>query len=368
MSLHLALFFTYGVSLETWMTTGMFHREVALYQKMQELGVRISFITYGTNDRRYNQDLPHIEIYDNQFKLPNSIYARLIPLLHMKVLRTADVIKTNQFKGGEFAQLAAKIWNKPLIARAGYNWSEFVREEEKQNTKIQNIVQKKQDNLIRQSSLIVVTTKRDATLISPNDSDIPIRIHPNYVLTNSFKPLSSQKQFDIVFLGRITPQKNIAMLLDALRRLENRTILLIGKGEMIESLQQDYADLADRVTWYGTAPHEDLPQIMQQARIYILPSHHEGHPKALIEAMSCGMPVVGTDVPGIQDVIQHGKTGWLCEKTPNSIAQALEKLLQDEHLQNTLGENARQYALAHYSLDHIAQLEIDAMKIVTNTP
>lgn len=365
MPYHLVLFFTYGVSLQTWDKMGMFHREVALYQKLLEMGVQISFITYGTNDRRYRNDLPGIGIYDNRLRLPISLYARLMPFLHMKVLRTADVYKTNQFKGGEFAELATRIWRKPLIARAGYDWLEFVKKHENVDESTLQRVQYSEQRLITNAPMIVVTTKRHVNQIRSTYSKKHIRIHPNYVLTDNFTPVKTTKLYDFVFVGRIDPQKNISMLLDTMRQLEGRRLLLIGQGELAESLKQEYADLSDRVIWYGAAPHEDLPRLIQQARIYILPSHHEGHPKALIEAMSCGMPVVGTDVPGIQDIIEHQKTGWLCEKTIDSLASALDHILNDETLQQSLGQHARDFALENYSLDKIAHLEVAAIKLAT---
>lgn len=363
MSYHLVLFFTYGTSLKMWDDIGMFHREVALYKKLHDLGIRISFITYGKDDRQYQSELSSISIYDNHFRFPNNVYARLIPFLHMNVLREADVYKTNQFKGGNFALLAARFWQKPVVARAGYSWKGFVSKQDNVDDDVMQKVKKSEDFLIDSASLVIVTTQRHADQIQLSHSGKNIRIHPNYILIDIFKPQPTEKQFDMVFVGRIAPQKNLRMLFDAMRLLHGKRLLMIGQGELTDVLKQDYADLSDRVTWYGSAPHDELPNLIQQAKIFILPSHHEGHPKTLIEAMSCGMPVVGTDVPGIQEVIQHQKTGFLCQKTPDDIAKTLQSILDDDTLQQALGQQAREYALENYSLDRIADLEIEAIKL-----
>ncbi len=363
MSYHLALFFTYGVSLKMWHDSGMFHREVALYKKLQELGITISFITYGTNDQQYHSEMSGITIHDNYFRVPNNVYSRLLPFLHMNILRKADVYKTNQFKGGEFAQLASRIWRKPLIARAGYNWLELMENSSDADTSTLDMIRKKEQDLIKNSASVVVTTHRIGKYMQAQNPEQTIRVHPNYVLTDTFYPMESTKQYDIVFVGRIHQEKNLKMLFDAMRLLDGKRLLMIGQGDLADSLKHDYADLSDRVTWYGSAPHDELPSLIQQARIFVLPSHHEGHPKALIEAMSCGMAVVGTDVPGIQEVIQHEKTGFLCEKTPDDIAQTIQYILDDDALQQSLGRQAREYALENYSLDRIADLEIEAIKL-----
>ena len=66
---------------------------------------------------------------------------------------------------------------------------------------------------------------------------------------------------------------------------------------------------------------------LTKSTIFVLPSFYEGHPKALLEAMSCGAPVLGADSPGIRELIRHGNTGYLCGTDLRSIRVALEELL-----------------------------------------
>ena len=118
------------------------------------------------------------------------------------------------------------------------------------------------------------------------------------------------------------------------------------------------------VTLRGTVPNFELSRILNQARLFILPSYYEGHPKALLEAMSCGLPCIGTDVTGIREDIDHLVTGYLCKTDFESIAEALDVLISDEILQAKLGRNARNYILENYSLDKIIQQELDVIKEV----
>src|SRR3546814_18364330 len=81
--------------------------------------------------------------------------------------------------------------------------------------------------------------------------------------------------------------------------------------------------------------------MINAGRIFVLPSSYEGHPKTLLEAMACGAAVIGTDVPGIREVIEDGRTGLLCAPTAAALRDAIERLLSDEPLRRRLGGHAR---------------------------
>ncbi len=104
-------------------------------------------------------------------------------------------------------------------------------------------------------------------------------------------------------------------------------------------------------------PNAQLPGYVNRAGIFVLLSLYEGHPKALLEAMGCGVAVIGADSPGIREVIRHRETGYLCGTDPLSIRAAIEELLGRPELVSELGRNARQYVKEHYSLDRIFSLE-----------
>ncbi|NJO04104.1 MAG: glycosyltransferase family 4 protein [Chloroflexaceae bacterium] len=114
----------------------------------------------------------------------------------------------------------------------------------------------------------------------------------------------------------------------------------------------------------GSVPNHDLPRYLQRARVFVLPSHYEGHPKALLEAMACGLPVIGSDVPGIRELLHHGETGYLCPPSPDGIRTAVELLLGDAALRHRLGQQARQYVLDHFALNRIVELELAMLHAV----
>ena len=117
-----------------------------------------------------------------------------------------------------------------------------------------------------------------------------------------------------------------------------------------------------RVTFMGTAPNNDMPRLLNSSEVFVLSSNYEGSPKALLEAMACGLPVIGTNVPGIREVIQHGVNGLLCEPNENHIASAIVNLLSDSDVRRRLGHQARQDVLEKHSQSGVAKREAELIQ------
>ena len=360
--MHLTLFFTRGMSLKAWDEIGMFDREVALYERLCEMGVSISFVTYGnSDDLEFQERLPGIEILCNRWDFPIRVYEKFLHRFHGKALRDCDLIKTNQTKGAEIALRSAKFWNKPLIARMGYMMSELVAYDYGNNSLASKRAYDLESKVFSKAQRIVVTTQTMARDIADRIPEVERStvIIPNYVDTNMFYPDSNiSKDFDLVFVGRITPDKNISSLLEAIRDID-ATLLIIGNGHLKNELQVCYESINERLKWIDQVPNAKLPTYLNRAGIYVLPSLSEGHPKTLIEAMACGLTVLGSDIPPIKEIINHGKNGFYCGTDPEIIRSVIEKLLVKPGLCKSLGENARKYAVENFSLDRILEIEYE---------
>ncbi|RXK88726.1 glycosyltransferase family 1 protein [Chlorobaculum sp. 24CR] len=358
--MHLVLFFTHDTSLRAWERSGMLEREVALYRKYVEKAVRVSFVTYGRWDKqRYAEKLRGIKILCNEFRLPLGLYTRMIPLLHGKVLRQCSVIKSNQTPGALTALAAARRYNKPMLARCGYMHSEFVANQHGADSQEARQALDDERKLFGQADAIEVTTPmmRDSIIERIPGSATKITVTPNYVDTESFSPRDAEKEIDLLFIGRLNPQKNLEALLDALRGLKLKTVI-IGSGPLENELKEKARAQDLDIDWKGNLPNTELPGFLNRSKIFILPSHYEGHPKTLIEAMAAGATVIGANAPGIREVVTHGKNGWLCETSAESIRKSITTLIDSEQLRYDLGKNARAFALDNYSLDIIARREL----------
>lgn len=357
--MHLTLFFTYGTSLKTWDKTGMLEREVALYRKYLEHGHKVSFVTYGRKDKKlFSTRLKGIEICCNSLNLPAGIYANLLPWLHAETFRNTDVIKSNQTSGALQALRVARRYRKPMVARCGYMHSEFIiNQKGSESTEAQSALDDER-KIFSGTDWIEVTTPmmKESIIERLPDCAGKISVIPNYVDTETFRPSNAPKDIDLLFVGRLAPQKNLPVLLEALEGLGLRTAI-IGSGPQEEELKAWAKALKLDIEWLGNVPNPEIPGYLVRSKLFILPSLYEGHPKTLIEAMSSGLPVIGTNVPGIREVINHGETGWLCEPTAEEIRTAIKIMHTSIELQNQYGRNARNFAIDNYALDSIHKKE-----------
>jgi glycosyltransferase involved in cell wall biosynthesis len=367
MKVHLVLFFTRGVSLRTWSMVGNLDREIALYRFLADQGLDISFVTYGDgSDLEYSERLGGIRILCNEAGLSLEQFENRLFSLHGAALGAANIIKTNQTYGGELALWAARLFRKPLIARCGYMWSFNAALENGDNSHAAAEARRVEAKVFSAADRVVVATNEMRQDILKRFPEIGGRalVIPNYVDTDLFKPCEESSQDEaLLFIGRIAPEKNLEALLEAVRSLPV-SLALIGEGRLRPQLQKKFADLDGRVTWEGNIPNSQLPERINKAGIFVLPSLYEGHPKTLLEAMACGAAVLGADSPGIRQLIRHGETGLLCGADPQSIRLALEALLAQPALRRELGAKARQYVVENYSLARIGKIELTMLQEV----
>jgi glycosyltransferase involved in cell wall biosynthesis len=189
-----------------------------------------------------------------------------------------------------------------------------------------------------------------------------IDVIPNYVLTDIFSPGRSESTPNrICFVGRLDDEKNPLALVEACAGLDVE-IVMVGEGRLHHALEKRAEELDVRLKLVGSVSHHELPEILRSAALFVLTSPREGHPKALLEAMSCGLPVIGVDSPGIRELIDHRKTGVLCGASPDEIRFAIQDLLADKELQERIGRNARQYICDNFSLDEIVDMELALLR------
>jgi len=367
------LFFTGGVGLKTWAEVGNLEREITIYQRLTEHLKAVNFVTYGGRaDYRYADSLGNIGLYPISRR--GSMTIKLVHLLirHWPMLMRSDVFKTNQIQGSEIPVWLKKHSGKKLIVRCGYLHSRNTIKEYEDEKIIKDAIQLER-NAFSASDIAIVTSswQRDTVTNKYNINPAKIKVIPNYVVTDVFKPHPEiEKKCDLIFVGRAGKEKNIANLLKAIQymKTKNRSIslLMVGGCCYDNKIKEIVNYYALDVIFKGNIPNFDLPYIFNQAKIFILPSYYEGHPKALLEAMSCGLPCVGSDVTGIREDIEHMKTGYLCKTDYESIANAIETVLSDESLQKTIGKNARKYIIEKYSIERILKMELDVIREVIN--
>ena len=148
----------------------------------------------------------------------------------------------------------------------------------------------------------------------------------------------------LLSVGRLTAQKAFEVSVDAMKRLKdagkNVRWYVLGEGDQRKKLQEqiDALGLTDDFILYG-AVNNPYPFI-KQADIYVHASRFEGKSIAIQEAQILGKPMVVSDCSGNREQVRHGKDGLMCELTPESLAEKITLLLEDEALRRKLGAAA----------------------------
>lgn len=355
----LALFFTAGVSLKLWHEIGMIDREVAIYNELSKYFKQIYFFTYGGEDLKFKNYLANnITVVPKRYIANNLLYSFMLPFIHYKILKEADILKTNQMLGSWSAVLARLIYRKKLVVRTGYMWSIHLDKEDARGW--QKMLAKNLERLAyKLANAGITSSQRNIDYIEQNYHPRNLTLIPNYVETNVFQPLNTiKKRGSICFIGRLTKQKNLFTLLEALRGLPY-TISLIGSGEQEEQLREFAIKNNITANFLGNIPNHELPKILNEHELFILPSLWEGMPKTLLEAMACGLPVLGTNIDGTREVIIHGKNGILCNTDLKSIREAIISIMEDKALRQTLAKKARRTIEKEFSLSKLIEKELE---------
>ena len=185
-----------------------------------------------------------------------------------------------------------------------------------------------------------------------------IKVIPNFVDPQQFRKLKKDREQKIVcHSSNFRPLKRIPDIIKAFRIVSkkiNCKLLLIGDGPERPKAEKLVKDLgmSKRVHFFGNV--KNVQEILGKSDLFLLPSEDESFGLAALEAMSCEVPVVASNIGGLKELISHGVDGYLIEVGDvEALAQYSLKTLQDPKLRDELGKNARQKVLKKYTPDKI---------------
>jgi glycosyltransferase involved in cell wall biosynthesis len=162
---------------------------------------------------------------------------------------------------------------------------------------------------------------------------------------------------NVLCVGRLTPAKGQAILLEALAQLKNDgvfvTLTMVGMGPDHESLR-NYAErlgIGLQVTFTGAVDQDHILDYYKAADIFVLPSFAEGLPVVLMEAMAMEIACITTAITGVPELILNGQNGLLVPASDSEgLTKAIRLLVSDSDLRQQLGKAGRQTVLADYDL------------------
>jgi 1,4-alpha-glucan branching enzyme len=192
-----------------------------------------------------------------------------------------------------------------------------------------------------------------------------VRLIPNAVDTERFKPSVERDSGLVVWVGRFVPEKGVEYLIEAARMVVDEfkdvRFLLVGYGPLKTKMMRLVHErgLDEFVRFAGPLSRDEVAGVLGRAGVFVLPSLSEGMPLALLEAMSCENAVVASNIGGIAEIISDYDNGVLTSpRDGKELASSILILLRDDGLRRKLAEHARETVEKEHSWNSVlAQLD-----------
>ncbi len=347
---------TFNESLESWQESGLLNREMRLYiQYADNFKCEVTFITYG--DERDNEiicNYPRMKcfpLYVSGKRKSNNFIKYVESILFGwkigRILKNEDVVKTKQFWGAWVGVVIKLISGCRLVCRAGYDHTDFLKRSN--NKGLRYIISVINDFIISHySDQIIITTKTHKQRLM----EMPFitkkkkfHVLPNWIDAEIFKITKDFqcRNDSCLFVGRLTAQKNIFVLLD-IARFSQVPIDIIGSGplrmDLLNAIKKNEVDIC----LLGTFPNTDMPLMYNNYKYYIMTSFYEGNPKTLLEALACGCVPIVADSPGISEIFVGQEFGILSDISDvDGFVSAIKNLKEDPDMGGRYSQLGSEY-------------------------
>jgi glycosyltransferase involved in cell wall biosynthesis len=202
-----------------------------------------------------------------------------------------------------------------------------------------------------------------ADLARKTHPDVDYSVIPNGIDEVHFSPPAARQpasRLRLVTVARLLERKGIQVILEACANPEPLPIELtiIGTGQYQDRLQSLVMELGigDRVRFAGYISNQELPGHYRTVDAFILPSETESFGLVFAEAMSCGLPILASNVGGIPEIVRHGVDGLLCPPArPDLLRRNIESLINDRQAQERMGKSGRQRILDYFTWSRTAK-------------
>ncbi len=279
-----------------------------------ETSVTSEKVMYHPSGTRYNS---FIRLITRFFKM----------LMHSD---TIDVyIGIYEIPHGLMAYLISIIKRKPfilcIISNPGY-------------TKLRKGLRLTLTQYLMRKSLFITTTgsKSREYLIKQGFNPDKIKILPNSINVDFFKPVEVEKKYDILNLGRLSPEKRIVEFVEIISEVKKSfptiKVAIAGKGPDRNRIEQRIKELAleENIALVGYINNAHLINFYNSSKIFVMCSETEGFPRTIIQSIACGVPCISTDVGDISDLISDNRSGFLIEEfDTKKVADKITILLSD---------------------------------------
>jgi len=189
-----------------------------------------------------------------------------------------------------------------------------------------------------------------------------IFLAPNPIKNEFFNIQPSLHGFNVVYVGSLKEKKGITILVDAfadvVKSIPESRLILVGDGPLRSVVEEKIRNLGleGKILITGFIPNDQVPEMLEKASVFVLPSYSEGLSNALLQAMAAGLPCIASDIEENREVISNGVNGLLFPVgNSKALAEALTQVLTDKALALKLGYNAKEN-VKHLKLEKIVKM------------
>jgi glycosyltransferase involved in cell wall biosynthesis len=180
---------------------------------------------------------------------------------------------------------------------------------------------------------------------------------------HAFLPSEIQKRLPkmddnfCLFVGRLSRLKGVQDLILALLDTDTKCVIVGGGPDELTLREYAHSLSLDHKVWFtGALPHRLVSELYERAYVAVHPSYAEGFPLVVLEAMSHGLPVIASDIPGMRDAVIDGWNGFLYKPGDvPALKSHIRTIGRDASLRDTFSENARQYVSERFWPDKIGK-------------
>ena len=190
------------------------------------------------------------------------------------------------------------------------------------------------------------------------------------VNTNRFSVADYPDKITFFMLSRVMYSKGIREYLRACELVKEKhpevRFMLLGACENIQDSlsKEDLAPYVEKGIIEHFGETDRVEDYYKQCSVYVLPSHREGTPRTVLEAMSMGRAIITTDAPGCRETVIDGKTGFLVPvKNAEAVAEKMTEFIENPELISKFGQAAAAYAREKFSVDKVNDDMCDHLKI-----
>ncbi|WAM33646.1 glycosyltransferase family 4 protein [Caldicellulosiruptor morganii] len=158
-----------------------------------------------------------------------------------------------------------------------------------------------------------------------------IAVKPNFIFVDEINPVCTKENY-IIFVGRLSYEKGIMLLLEAMKQIERKiTLLVVGDGP----LRQDVINFIEKnrlnnIKYLGAQKRDKVLELISKAKLLIFPSiWFEGFPMTILEAFSVGTPVLANNLGGVSEIVKEGVNGYLFDFSEQNLPDVILKVLDN---------------------------------------